>query len=161
MLKKEITYTDLFTDEKRTETFYFNLTKTELKEMQFGQEGGFTHAIERAMDNADERTLFIEFRKLILATYGVRGENGRFIKGPEVAHEFTQTPAYDVLFSEITETPGALQKFITGVMPEEVMANINWADIEAQVDERYGGSTPAPNPPSTQNVFNPPEAQNG
>ena len=40
MLKKTITYTD-YNDVKRTEDFYFNLSKAELSEMELSVDGGY------------------------------------------------------------------------------------------------------------------------
>ena len=45
MLTKEITYTD-YDGNTRTETHRFNLTTTELMEMQVSVEGGLTKMIE-------------------------------------------------------------------------------------------------------------------
>ena len=46
MLKKTITYTD-FNGKQRTETFYFNLTKAEVAEMEATVDGGFSTMLER------------------------------------------------------------------------------------------------------------------
>lgn len=148
MLKREITYTDFFTDEEVTETFYFNLTKQELKEMQFSQPGGFSAQVERAIETGNLPILFMEFKKLVLAAYGERGEDGKsFNKSPEIAEAFTRTAAYDQLFNELTEVPGALQEFLKGIMPKDVTAQIDFDAVTAEALAKL----PAPTPPEAPN----------
>lgn len=137
MLKREITYKDFFTDEEVTEVFYFNLTKSELKEMQFSVEGGFGALIERAMDQQSFPVLYIEFKKLILAAFGVRGEDGRsFNKSPEISEAFTKHPAYDALINELTEKEGAIRDFFVGIIPNEVIEGIDFDKIVEDAKER-------------------------
>lgn len=133
MLKKTIKYTD-FDGEEQTEIVNFNLTKSELKELQFQTEGGFGSHIQRAVEKGDLTVLFVEFKRLILMAYGERSEDGkRFVKTPEMAEAFTQTAAYDALFTEITEVDGAVQKFLMGILPEDISSSLDFAAIEGQV----------------------------
>lgn len=46
MLKKTIDYTD-YDGNKRTEDFYFNLTKAEVAEMELSTEGGLVKMLEK------------------------------------------------------------------------------------------------------------------
>ena len=48
MIKKNITYTD-YNGVTRTEPFYFNLSKSELMEMEFGTVGGFTDMVQKVV----------------------------------------------------------------------------------------------------------------
>lgn len=151
MLKKEIKYTD-FDGESQTEIVEFNLTKTELQELQFGSVGGFASHIERAMETGNVPTLFIEFKKLILGAYGERSEDRkRFIKSPEIAEAFTQTMAYDALFDELMSNDGALLEFIKGIMPKDVIENIDIGAIQKEAAAKFG----------TGAELAPPEAPNG
>lgn len=129
MLKRTIKFTD-FDGNEQEEVHYFNLTKAELKEMQFGQAGGFGAHIERAIESGDIPTLFMEFKTLILKAYGQRSEDGkRFVKSPQIAEEFTQTAAYDQLFNEITEEQGALIEFMKGIMPAEILDQVDITEL--------------------------------
>jgi len=54
MLKKTITYTD-YNGEERTEDFYFNLTQSEMVEMELTKEGGLVNNLQKIV-NAKEYT---------------------------------------------------------------------------------------------------------
>lgn len=131
MLKKEITYTDLNGDEV-TETFYFNLSKSELIEMEVEQDGGLRATIERIIEANDTRQLVKEFKQLILAAYGQKSPDGkRFIKNEELRLEFEQTVAYDTLFMELATDEASAEAFIRGIMPNDLLEAVQKADANA------------------------------
>lgn len=120
MLKRDITYTD-FNGNEVTDTHYFNLSKTELVELEVSYEGGLSAAIQRIIDSKDIKALIKEFQKIILTSYGVRSEDGkRFIKNDQLREEFTQTAAYDALFMELATDENAAANFIKGVVPVDL-----------------------------------------
>jgi len=120
MLKRNITYKD-FNDEEVTETFYFNLSKTELIELEVSYEGGLQGAIQRIIEAKDERALVMEFKRIVLLSYGERSADGkRFIKNDQLREEFTQTAAYDALFMELATDEDAAAKFIQGILPADM-----------------------------------------
>jgi hypothetical protein len=119
MLKKEITYED-FDGNKVTDTFYFNLNRTEMIEMEVGYEGGLQAALQRIIETKDNKTLISEFKKIILAAYGVKSEDGkRFVKNDKLREEFTQTAAFDALFIELATNDNAAANFIIGIVPKD------------------------------------------
>ena len=65
MLKKTITYVD-FDGNKRTEDFYFNLTKAEVAEMEMTTEGGLVKKLEKIVAAQDSKRIIEEFKDLIL-----------------------------------------------------------------------------------------------
>lgn len=120
MLKRDITYED-YNGETVTDTFYFNLTKTEIIELEVGYEGGLEMAIQRIIEAKDNRSLIEEFKKIVLAAYGVKSEDGkRFIKSATLREEFSQTAAYDALFMDLATNEDAAAKFITGIIPKDL-----------------------------------------
>lgn len=122
MIKKTITYTD-FNDEKQTDSFYFNLTKAELIEMELSNGGkqGFAKMLERIVASEDNAQIIAEFKKIIKNSYGVRSDDGkRFIKNEEVFNEFAQTAAYSELFIELSTNADIASEFINGVMPSDM-----------------------------------------
>lgn len=126
MLKKTITYTD-YEGNKLTEDFYFNLTKTELAQMQMSKAGGYAEQLQRIVKAQDVPALAKIFNELILASYGVKSDDGkRFHKTTELAQEFTESPAYDVLFMELLGNEKAAADFFKGIIP---------SDLAKQVDE--------------------------
>jgi hypothetical protein len=126
MLKKTITYKD-FTGEEATEDFYFNLTESEVIELEVSAEGNslsdWLQKIVRANNGAE---LVSTFKKIIVSSYGVKSTDGRrFIKSPAILAEFTSSLAYNKLFMEISQDAELAAKFVNGIMPSGMVANQN------------------------------------
>ncbi len=118
MLQKAITYTD-YNGEERTETFYFNLTKAELAELNLTTEGGLQEVIQKIIDAKNVPEITKWFKKIILMAYGEKSADGRrFIKSKELAEEFTQTEAYSELFVELLTNEGKAADFINAIVPK-------------------------------------------
>lgn len=121
MLKKEITYEDLFDETTKTETHYFNLTRAELIEFDadYPPLGAFKYLSNMTEDPANNTGKIIAaFKDLILRSYGVRTPDGRFVKSQELRDAFAATDAYSALFLEITQNEEAAAAFINGVAPK-------------------------------------------
>lgn len=122
MFAKTITYTD-FNDVERTETFYFNLSKAEIAEMQLTTDGGLTEKLQKIIDSKDQAEIFKMFKYLILKAYGEKSPDGkRFIKSEEISEAFSQTAAYDEFFMEIGTNSDAAQAFVNGIIPKDLPA---------------------------------------
>ena len=122
MLKKTITYTD-YDGNKRTEDFYFNLSKAEVAEMEMSAEGGLTKTLEKIVAEQDGKRIIEMFKNLILKAYGEKSLDGkRFIKSKELSEAFSQTEAYSELFMELAMNAEASAAFVNGIIP--VMDNI-------------------------------------
>lgn len=117
MHKETITYTD-FNGVKKTEDHYFNLTKAELVEMEATTEGGFGAQMQNAIDNEDQAALVRLHKKLILASYGVKTEDGRFVKNERLTEEFASSNAYSEIFMKLAQDEKAATKFANNVLPE-------------------------------------------
>lgn len=119
MLKKTVTYTD-YNGVERTESFYFNLTKAEIVEMELGVDGGWTARMQKIIDSKDGPTIMREFKKLIMMSYGEKSEDGkRFIKSKELSEKFIQTEAYNTIFMDIVTDSKAAAEFANGILPED------------------------------------------
>lgn len=117
MLKKTIQYTD-YNDVKREEDFYFNLTETELAEMQLEVTGGLDSMLQAIVKAQDIPTIAKLFKQIILKAYGQKSPDGRrFIKSEELSTEFSQTGAYNVLYMELSQDAEKASEFITGIIP--------------------------------------------
>lgn len=129
MLKKVMTYTD-FDGVERTESFYFNLTKAELTEMELGTEGGLAEKLQRIVDAKDAPVILRTFKELILKAYGQKSDDGRrFVKNERIRDEFAQTQAYSDLFMELSTNADAAAAFVNGIVPSDLdtpnlMANV-------------------------------------
>lgn len=118
MFKRDITYED-FDGDKVTETFYFNLTRTELIQLEVHYKGGLKEALERIIKSQDNKQLIEEFQRIILLSYGVKSDDGkRFIKNDTLKDEFSQTAAYDELFMELSTNEESAANFINGIIPK-------------------------------------------
>lgn len=117
MLKKTITYTD-YDGNKRTEDFYFNLSKAEVTEMELSVDGGLVKMLQKIMADKDGKRIIENFKGLILRAYGEKSPDGkRFIKTQELRDAFSQTEAYSDLFMELSINADAAAEFVNGIVP--------------------------------------------
>ena len=120
MLKKTIAYID-YDGNDREEDFYFNLSKAELTELQLSTSGGLQKMIENIIKTKDIPRIIEIFKKIIIASYGIKSPDGRrFIKSKEITDEFTQTEAYSILFMELSTDAEAAANFISGIIPADL-----------------------------------------
>ena len=120
MLKKIIAYTD-YDGNKREESCYFNLTKSELTEMELSATGGLRQMIEKIIETRDGGRIMAIFKELILKSYGEKSPDGRrFIKSKELSEAFSQTGAYDELFMELVTDANKASDFIKAVIPADL-----------------------------------------
>lgn len=130
MFKRDVTYED-FDGEEVTETFYFNLSKRELIELEVEYKEGLQDALQRIIKANDNKTLIAEFQKIVLLAYGIKSDDGRrFIKTPIVKEEFSQTAAYDSLFMELATNAEAASAFINGIIPKDIAQASENAEAE-------------------------------
>lgn len=121
MLKKTITYTD-FNGNPRTDDLYFNLSAPELMQLELTFPRGLQKELERIQKENDGAALFDLFEKVIMSSYGVKSDDGlAFIKNAEVREAFKESAAYPALFTELAFEDGALDAFINGIMPKDLM----------------------------------------
>ena len=128
MLKKTITYTD-YDGVERTEDFWFNLSKTELTKLDAELPGGVLGVLRKIIDKKDRKALVDFIETLILRSYGEKTLDGkRFVKTPDMAEEFMQTPAYDELFMSVLSDTDSQTSFINGVIPQSMAKEIEQTD---------------------------------
>lgn len=124
MLKRDVSYED-FNGNRQTETFYFNLTKTEMVDWDLD---GLAASLQRMIEAKDTQALIQEIKKVVLNAYGERSDDGkRFIKSEELRTAFTQTAAYDALFIELATDDNKLTEFFKGIFPKEFAVQIEQA----------------------------------
>lgn len=133
MLSKTIKFED-WNGVEREEDFYFNLSESELMEMEMSTEGGFTNMMNRIIKRKDAPQLMQTFKNLILKSYGEKSDDGRrFIKSKELSDEFMQTPAYDALFMELCTNADAASAFVTGIVPKKLADKAQSAEVQEQM----------------------------
>ena len=117
MLKRTIIYTD-YDGIERKEDHYFNLTKTELVEMEVGIAGGMQAKLQKIIDEHNPPEIMRTFKELISKSYGIKSDDGkRFKKSDEISREFFETLAYDQLFMELCTDPNKAADFVRAIMP--------------------------------------------
>ena len=117
MHKETITYVD-FNGTERTEDHYFNLSKTEITELEVSMPGGLA---EYLMGIVNVPEIMASFKKIILSAYGIKSADGRRLeKGEEISKAFTESPAYDVLFQRLflSGDVNAASDFINAIIPQ-------------------------------------------
>lgn len=132
MLKKSIKFTD-YNGVEREETYYFNLSKAEIMEMEMSTVGGFAEMIEKVVAAQDTPTIIAIFKDLILKAYGEKSPDGkRFMKvvnGVRLADAFAETEAYSSLFMELATNAEAAAAFVNGIVPSDVAKEVNQAKL--------------------------------
>ena len=131
MLKKTIKYTD-FDGNERSDECYFNLSKSELTEMEMSENGGFDKYIEKIVETKDTKKTYQMFKEIVLMSYGEKSYDGKhFIKKKTVdgqvirlRDEFEQTGAFDELMMELLSDEKASADFINHVVPKELAENM-------------------------------------
>lgn len=124
MIKKTITYTD-YNGLERTESFYFNLSKAEVMEMELSADGGMAESIQKIVDAKDAPAIIRVFKDLVLKAYGVKSDDGRrFMKvkpdGSRYADDFKETEAYSQIFMELATDAKAAANFVNGIVPADL-----------------------------------------
>lgn len=121
MYAKTIKYVD-YNGNTREETFYFNLTKAEIIDLEWRTPGGLEEYFKRIMETLDGQKLADTFKMLIQKSYGVKDPEGRrFIKNEEVLKNFTETEAYSELYILLATDSNAAAEFVNGIFPKDIV----------------------------------------
>lgn len=135
MLKKSITYTD-FNGEKRTEDFYFNLSRAELTEMQMSVNGGMTEYLQQIVNSQDSKEIFAIFKEIIFKAIGEKSVDGkRFIKNNEIRESFEQSEAYSELLIELMTDATKASDFVNALIPDTVQEQIKENNVVVKETE--------------------------
>lgn len=135
MLVYPITYKD-FDGDEQTEKLYFNLTTAELLKLQMSRVGGFQAYLQRLIEAKNEPEVCDTINEVLLLTYGEKSADGkRFDKSDELRANFENSAAYSVLFTKLCLEADEAVKFFNGVMPPELVAEVQ-AMIDAQKDKK-------------------------
>lgn len=118
MYVKTITYED-WNGETRSEDFRFNLTRSELVEIEADTEGGIENYVKEIGDKLDAKKIMEFMKMIIFKSYGEKSLDGkRFVKDPAISKAFSETPAYDQLFMELVTNADKAAEFISKIIPK-------------------------------------------
>lgn len=120
MHKEVITYTD-YDGNERTETFYFNLNKAEITEMELSITGGLSESLRSIIEKKDVPNTIATIKDIILRSYGIKSPDGkRFQKSKEISEEFEQSEAYSELFMKMLSNSEYAAKFMNAIIPADL-----------------------------------------
>jgi len=124
MIKKTVKYTD-FNGVERSEDLLFNLTKTELNNLNFKHHGTYSEQLQAIVDSKDIRLITELFNEIITRGYGIKSEDGRnFRKSPEIIDDFVSSAAYDALMIEILNNEEEAANLFIGMLPSDLQAEV-------------------------------------
>jgi hypothetical protein len=124
MLKRTITYEN-FNGVTVTEEHNFNLSQSELMELEAEYDGGLGDALTKIVNANDTKGLIREMKRIILMSYGIKSADGStFEKSDDLRKKFAQSPAYDSLFMELATSENAAVDFIQGIVPKALRTAI-------------------------------------
>ena len=122
MIKKTIKYND-YDGNEREETFYFNLTKAELLQMQLNKSGTMSEYLQQIISARNIPEIAEVFKKIILSAYGEKSLDGKYFRkvvdGHRLSEDFAQTEAFNILYTELATDEGKAVDFINGLIPKE------------------------------------------
>ena len=124
MYLKNIKYVD-YDGVEREETFYFNLSKAEITEMELGTAGGLTAILEKLVKSPNTPALAKMYKDLILKSYGEKSDDGRYFRkvsdtGVPLNIAFSQSMAYSEIYMNMLNSRDAAFEFIRGICPVEI-----------------------------------------
>ena len=120
MLKKTFQYAD-FNGNEQEETFYFNLSKSEVIEYELQERAGMSTTLQRIVEERDNQKILAHFKDLVMKSVGRKSDDGRrFVKNDEIREDFLASPAYDEMFIWLMSEPGAGAEFVNNVLPQDV-----------------------------------------
>ena len=116
MFKLPIKYIGFDGKEKEGD-FYFNLTKGDIAKIHVTLPGGFDGFLKKLESEPDVNDILKVFERLILASYGKRTVEGKFIKSKEISEEFAATDAYsELLLKFLDNEDDFVNKFLEGAI---------------------------------------------
>lgn len=116
MLKREFHYKD-YDGNQCDETFYFQLSKAEIIEMQVRDNGMFIDNLKKLLQKRDVEKLYHFFKELVLDSVGVRKGSNRFVKTPEIREDFQYSIPYSEMVTDLMTDENKMSEFARGVTP--------------------------------------------
>lgn len=114
-----------YDNKEHKDTWWFNLSESELYKMEIGSVGGVNGLMNRLLRENEPGKVVDIFEKIILGAVGERSIDGRkFVKNEDIRQDFYQSPAYNELFMELVSKPDNFRNFLLACIPEELAAKI-------------------------------------
>lgn len=110
-----------FDGNNRKKELLFNLTKAELRELNYSVNGGIDKYYQDIVDSKNSKELYSAFSNIVKLAYGEKSLDGEnFDKSEEIYARFKSSMAYDVFMDYLLETEDGAIKFVNGVIPAKL-----------------------------------------
>lgn len=120
MYKKELSYKD-YNGEQCTEVFWFHLNQVELIDLEVGLDPDGMLEYLRKIHKANDKAKAIDFIKMLIKnSFGVKSNDGKFMKSDRIWQEFEATAAYPALFMTLMTSDVEMEAFVQGIVPSEI-----------------------------------------
>lgn len=117
-------------------TFDFFLSKSDVAKINLGSFVGLDVLMQRLFDSKNGEEIVNILDKVIMTSVGrISADKKKFIRNQEIRDEFTQTPAYDQLFMELSSDMEKLNLFFMSVLPQDVAAKIAEKKAEEEAEK--------------------------
>ena len=110
-------YTD-FNGVEKEEDFYFNLSQADILKMELSEDGGMDQRLNRLVKTQDMKEAIKVFEGILLMAYGIKTDDGRFVKNDEIRQRFISSAAYSEIYMDLATDPDKAQKFVEGITPK-------------------------------------------
>ena len=121
-----------FNGVEKEEDFYFNLSKADILKMELSEEGGMDKRLQRLVKTQDMKEAIKVFEGLLLMSFGIKTDDGRFVRNEEARQRFMSSAAYSEIYFELATDPDEAKKFIEGVLPKAEGSSIPAPAIPTQ-----------------------------
>lgn len=115
-----------YNGEQKEKVLRFNLTASELRNLQFSKEGGIDKYYEEVVKSQNAKEIYGIFEELVHLSYGIISEDGdSFTKSEEEYNKFRNSLAYEAFMDYIMSSDDGASKFILGIMPKAYVNKLN------------------------------------
>ena len=117
MIKETLTYVD-YNGTERTEDFYFNLSRTEILDIESTLPNySIEDWVSAVVATREYDKLWKLFGDLVKRSYGIKSADGRrFMKSEEITKEFSETEAYSALIEKFLTEPDYASNFFNALV---------------------------------------------
>ncbi|AXQ61285.1 hypothetical protein SEA_LIBERTYBELL_44 [Streptomyces phage LibertyBell] len=121
MKERTIAVTNPFTGERKEETFYFQLDRADMIDMDILDHDDVEAHLRSIIEGKNAARLIKVVREMILSAVGVK-DGTRFVK-KGVADRFVEEGFWNALFEELFQEENPME-FIIGILPADVQKEI-------------------------------------
>lgn len=79
--------------------------------------GGYSNFLEKSTKDNDAVTIVSALDDIVRRAYGIKSEDGKFVRNAALSEEFIDSFAYDAFLRELLYKPGVVDSFIKALSP--------------------------------------------